>query len=121
MTVQKKTEQSTTNVEDSQRSVAKKPDKKVVVGEDFSDQALRGFLTAPSVGSEPADFTRLRVAYQSLPVSAFERFLAIVAEQSLPINPQNGLGRSFLSFLECHPAQAAYAEVLRQKLMSNGL
>lgn len=96
--------------------VVKKPDKKVVIGESFSHQALMQFIAVKPVGDEPIDFTRLRVAYQSLPLEAFSVFLDVLVEHGLPLNPENHNGCSFVAFLERHPAQLDYAQILRQKL-----
>lgn len=98
--------------------VVKKPDKKVVIGEVISDQALVAFLTVRKCRHEPMDFTRLRVAYQSLPAEAFGLFLDLLVERELPLNPSNAQGCSFVSFLEKHPAQLVYAQLLRQRLDS---
>jgi hypothetical protein len=98
--------------------VVKKPDKKAVIGETFSQSALEDFLSVMHVQGESKDFGRLRVAYQTMPPEAFDAFLCLVAARGLPLNPKNAKGVSFLSHLDRHPAQSIYAALLRQKLQN---
>lgn len=96
--------------------VVKKPDKKVVIGEAFSHEALAEFLSVRPIAGEPEDFTRLRVAYQSLPAEAFAQFLDLIITLNFPLNPSNAHGCSFASFLSKHPSQLVYAQLLAQRL-----
>ncbi|MEJ2681094.1 MAG: PA4642 family protein [Gammaproteobacteria bacterium] len=98
-------------------AMVKRPDKKVVMGETFSDEALESFLCVAPTSREPADFCRLRVAYQFMPVVAFERFLDLLLTRGKAINPCDEKGRSFLSYLESNVNQTEYAMALKSRLL----
>ena len=65
---------------------------------------------------ESEDYCRMRVAYQSMPLEAFERFLDLAQSRGKNVNPPDGAGRFFLQLLEGNVSQREYGEALKRRL-----
>ena len=94
----------------------KRPDKTVVIGDLFSDAVLESYLHVVVPSGESEDYCRMRVAYQSMPLEAFERFLDLAQSRGKNVNPPDGAGRFFLQLLEGNVSQREYGEALKRRL-----
>ena len=90
----------------------KRPDKKVVTGEAFTEEQLLAFIPQQREDSV-ACFLTLQRAYRSLPIDAFTDFLVLWQQRAYEVNPINVEGESFLQHLQKHSNQLEYAQALQ--------
>ncbi|HSH12458.1 MAG TPA: PA4642 family protein [Desulfurivibrionaceae bacterium] len=90
------------------------PDKPKVLGEEWSDERVQGFLAlAPYDPAINADFNALIKAYQAMRAEDFERFIGFFVEANRDLNAVNDQGETMLDLISQHGRSAAYAEILQ--------
>ena len=89
------------------------PDKPKVIGEEWSDERVKGFLSIEPYdkGINP-DFNALQKAYQAMRAEDFERFVGFFVEAGRDLNAQNEYGETMLDIILQHRRSAAYADIL---------
>ncbi len=93
-----------------------KKDKQKVLGETFSDERVREFLTGSTVDGEHPDFTALERAYRGMKEDNFATFVTFFVEEGRDINAENANGETFLSVIKAHRHSGPYVATLK----SNG-
>lgn len=70
-------------------------DKKQIIGEEMTDEAIKLFLNAEPADQTPAPLHKLLRAYHSLRLHDFERFLIFFKAEGLPLTITNKEGQDF--------------------------
>lgn len=83
-------------------------DKKQIIGEAMTDEAIKFFLNAEPADATPAPLHKLLRAYHSLRIEDFERFLNFFKEQGLPLDIQNVEGKNFAELITDHRLAKPY-------------
>jgi len=91
-----------------------KKDKQKVIGEDLTDERIKGLLDFKSYDDNPQDFMILLNAYRQLRPFDFERLLAHFVEAGHDINVQNTDGETLLQIVSSHNKSAEYADALKK-------
>ncbi len=94
----------------------KRPDKKGVFGEVFSEIQLRAFFDTEPVGNNNKDFAILLRAYRSLPVEAFEDFIPLFIEGGFNLKALNAKNETFLDYIKPNQSQQSYVVILERHL-----
>ena len=90
------------------------PDKPKVIGEEWSDERVRGFLAIkPHDKAINADYNALLKAYQAMRAEDFERFIRFFAESGRDLNAVNDQNETILDLISQHRRSAAYADLLK--------
>lgn len=91
------------------------PDKPKVIGEEWSDERVKGFLEiSPYDSAISADFNALIKAYQAMIAEDFERFVGFFVEAGRDLNAVDENGETILDLVSRHRRSTAYAETLRK-------
>lgn len=90
-----------------------KKDKKKVLGETFSDDRVREFLTVETVGETDPDFTAIERAYRGMKADNFETFVKFFVEEGKNINCTNAEGKTFLQVISTHRHAEPYITALK--------
>lgn len=93
--------------------MALKKDKKKVIGETFTDDRVKEFLTVTNVGTTDPDFTALERAYRGMKADNFETFVKFFVEEGKNINCTNANGDSFLQSIAKHRHAGPYLSALK--------
>ncbi|MBF7730538.1 PA4642 family protein [Pseudomonas sp. N040] len=88
-------------------------DKKQVIGEAISDEAIKLYL-----GVEPADDTppalhKLIKAYRGLRIDDFERFVGFFVAAGYALDARDASGRDFIALIADQRQAEPYIEVIR--------
>ncbi|MBG6528639.1 PA4642 family protein [Pseudomonas aeruginosa] len=88
-------------------------DKKQIIGEEISDEAIKLFL-----GGEPADDTppslhKLIKAYRGLRIDDFERFLTFFREAGYDLDARDAKGNDFVALVADQRPAVPYIEALQ--------
>ena len=90
------------------------PDKPKVLGEEWSDERVKGFLAIePHDSAINPDFNALLKAYQAMRAEDFERFVGFFVESGRDLNAKNDQGETILDLISQHGRSVAYAETLK--------
>jgi hypothetical protein len=90
------------------------PDKPKVIGEEWSDERVKGFLAIePYDRTINQDFNALLKAYQAMRAEDFERFIGFFVEAGRDLNAVNDQGETILDLISQHRRSTAYADTLR--------
>jgi ankyrin repeat protein len=90
------------------------PDKPKVIGEEWSDERVKGFLgLEPYDASINADFNALQKAYHAMREEDFERFVTFFVEAGRDLNARNAHGETILDIISQHRRSTAYADALK--------
>jgi hypothetical protein len=91
------------------------PDKPKVIGEEWSDERVKGFLAIePYDRAINPDFNALLKAYQAMRAEDFERFVGFFVEAGRDLNAVNERGETILDLISQHRRSTAYADTLKQ-------
>ncbi|WP_150911864.1 PA4642 family protein [Marinobacter halotolerans] len=91
------------------------PDKPKVIGEEWSDERVKGFLAIePYDSAVNPDFNALLKAYQAMRAEDFERFVGFFVEAGRDLNGVNERGETILDLISQHRRSTAYADILKQ-------
>ncbi len=74
-------------------------DKKQIIGEDMTDEAIKVFLNAEPADQTPAPLHKLLRAYHSLRLHDFQRFLTFFKAEGLPLTIKNSAGQGFAELI----------------------
>jgi len=90
------------------------PDKPKVIGEEWSDERVKGFLAIePYDAAINDDFNALQKAYFAMRAEDFERFVGFFVEAGRDLNAQNERGETMLDIISQHRRSTAYAKTLK--------
>jgi hypothetical protein len=91
---------------------SERKDKKIVEGEVFDDDRIRGFLNVlPPVGCDP-DYHALEIAYRGMRAEDFARFVTFFLEAGRNIDAKNPQDKTLLQVLSKYRLAAEYAACL---------
>ncbi|MBL4584127.1 MAG: PA4642 family protein [Pseudomonadales bacterium] len=91
-----------------------KKDKVKVLGEEWSDERVKGFLDIKPVAGESADFHILLSAYRGMEAEKFSRFVGFYVEAGRDINATNTRGESLHRIVSQHACNKEYKDALAQ-------
>lgn len=80
-------------------------DKKQVIGEEMSDDAIKLFLDFEPADGTPPSLHKLVKAYRGLRIDDFERFLGFFREAGLDLDARDAQGQDFIALI-CDQRQA---------------
>lgn len=87
-------------------------DKKQVIGEEISDEAIQLFLTVEPADDTPPALHKLIKAYRGLRVDDFERFLGFFKAAGYDLNARNAKGEDFVALIQDQRLAEPYIEVI---------
>ena len=88
-------------------------DKKQVIGEEVSDEAIKLFLEPEPADETPASLHKLIKAYRGLRVDDFERFLGFFVEAGLDLNAKDAKGQDFVALIADQRLAEPYIELIK--------
>lgn len=91
-------------------------DKKQIIGEDMTDEAIKFFLNAEPMDDTPAPLHKLLRAYHSLRIDDFARFIVFFKEQGLDLNSQNSTGENFAKIIANQRMAEPYIKVFEEAI-----
>lgn len=89
-----------------------KKDKVKVLGEEWSDERVKGFLNTKPVPGESEDFHILLTAYRGMEAEKFSRFVTFFVEAGRDLNAINQRGETIHSIVSQHACSAEYKDAL---------
>lgn len=92
--------------------LTEKKDKKVVEGEIFDDDRVRGFLNVQPPAGVDADYHALEVAYRGMTPDSFRRFVIFFREAGRNVQATNPQGLTIADMLKQHRHGAEYLAFL---------
>lgn len=91
------------------------PDKPKVIGEEWSDERIQGFLdAAPWDPGISADYQILLKAYRAMRAGDFERFIGFFRAEGRDLNAEDEQGRTLLDLVSQHRRSEEYARILER-------
>jgi len=91
------------------------PSQPKVVGEDWSDERVKGFLNITCYDENTdADFHVLREAYEHMVAYDFARFVGFFLDCGRNLNALNERGETILDRVSQHASHQEFADVLRK-------
>ena len=88
-------------------------DKKQVIGEEISDEAIKLFLDLQPADDTPPALHKLIKAYRGLRIDDFERFLGFFKAAGLDLNAQDAQGRDLVALIADQRQAEPYIEALQ--------
>lgn len=88
-------------------------DKKQVIGEEISDDAIRAFLAAEPADATPPALHKLVKAYRGLRIDDFERFVEFFCADGYALDARDASGRDFIALIQDQRQAEPYIEVIR--------
>ena len=88
-------------------------DKKQVIGEEVSDEAIKLFLEPEPADETPASLHKLIKAYRGLRVDDFERFLGFFVEAGFDLNAKDAKGQDFVALIADQRLAEPYLELIK--------
>lgn len=85
-------------------------DKKQVIGEDMSDEAIKVYLTMEPAGETPPALHKLLKAYRGLRIGDFERFLVFFREAGYDLTTAD----AFIAQVQDQRQAEPYIEAIRE-------
>ena len=74
-------------------------EKKQVIGEEISDDAIKLFLVAEPADDTPPSLHKLLKAYRGLRIDDFEKFLTFFKEAGYDLNAKDAQGQDFIALI----------------------
>lgn len=97
----------------TQEVITERKDKKVVEGEVFDDNRVRGFLNVLPPAGVDADYHALEVAYRGMTPDSFERFVRFFREAGRNVQARNPQGETIVDVMKCHRHADEYLPFLQ--------
>lgn len=88
-------------------------DKKQVIGEEMSDDAIKLFLDFEPADSTPPSLHKLVKAYRGLRIDDFERFLGFFREAGLDLDARDAQGQDFIALIRDQRQAEPYIEAVQ--------
>ena len=88
-------------------------DKKQVIGEEISDEAIKLYLAVEPADATPPALHKLIKAYRGLRVDDFERFIGFFLAAGYTLEARDSSGKDFIALIEDQRQAEAYIEVIR--------
>lgn len=88
-------------------------DKKQVIGEEMSDDAIKLFLDFEPADGTPSSLHKLVKAYRGLRIDDFERFLGFFREAGLDLNARDAQGQDFIALIRDQRQAEPYIEAVQ--------
>lgn len=88
-------------------------DKKQVIGEEISDEAIKAFLEPEPTDETPASLHKLIKAYRGLRADDFERFLGFFIEAGFDLNAKDAKGQDFVALIADQRQAEPYIELIK--------
>lgn len=88
-------------------------DKKQVIGEEMSDDAIKLFLDFEPADGTPASLHKLVKAYRGLRIDDFERFLGFFREAGLDLDARDAQGQDFIALIRDQRQAEPYIEAVQ--------
>lgn len=88
-------------------------DKKQVIGEEMSDDAIKLFLDFEPADGTPPSLHKLVKAYRGLRIDDFERFLGFFREAGLDLNARDAQGQDFIALIRDQRQAEPYIEAVQ--------
>lgn len=90
-----------------------KKDKAKVLGENFDDARIRGFLNVEHQAGVSRDYRVLERAYRGMIAENFATFVTMFKEEGLDINATNAEGETFLQVISRQRHAQEYIDALK--------
>jgi hypothetical protein len=87
-------------------------DKKQVIGEEISDEAIRLFLTLEPADDTPPALHKLIKAYRGLRIDDFERFVGFFVAAGHDLNARDSAGNDFVALVRDQRLAEPYVDVI---------
>lgn len=87
-------------------------DKKQVIGEEISDDAIKLFLDVEPADATPASLHKLIKAYRGLRVDDFARFVGFFVEAGYDLSARDAQGHDFVALIQDQRNAEPYVEVI---------
>lgn len=88
-------------------------DKKQVIGEEMSDDAIKLFLDFEPADGTPPSLHKLVKAYRGLRIDDFERFLGFFREAGLDLDARDAKGQDFIALIRDQRQAEPYIEAVQ--------
>ena len=88
-------------------------DKKQVIGEEITDEAIKLFLEPEPADDTPPSLHKLIKAYRGLRVDDFGRFLTFFVEAGYDLDSKDSKGRTFVELIADQHQAEPYIESVR--------
>ena len=88
-------------------------DKKQVIGEEISDEAIKLFLDLQPADDTPPALHKLIKAYRGLRVDDFERFVGFFSAAGYALDACDASGKDFIELIQDQRQAEPYIEVIR--------
>ncbi|WP_165667207.1 PA4642 family protein [Metapseudomonas otitidis] len=88
-------------------------DKKQVIGEEMSDDAIKLFLDFEPADGTPPSLHKLVKAYRGLRIDDFERFLGFFREAGLDFDARDAQGQDFIALIRDQRQAEPYIEAIQ--------
>lgn len=88
-------------------------DKKQVIGEEMSDDAIKLFLDFEPADGTPPSLHKLVKAYRGLRIDDFERFLGFFREAGLDLDARDAQGQDFIALIHDQRQAEPYIEAVQ--------
>ncbi len=88
-------------------------DKKQVIGEEISDDAIKVYLSVEPADATPPALHKLIKAYRGLRVDDFERFLGFFKAAGYALDERDANGKGFIELIEDQRQAEPYIELIR--------
>ncbi|WP_107331916.1 PA4642 family protein [Metapseudomonas otitidis] len=88
-------------------------DKKQVIGEEMSDDAIKLFLDFEPADGTPPSLHKLVKAYRGLRIDDFERFLGFFREACLDLDARDAQGQDFIALIRDQRQAEPYIEAVQ--------
>ena len=89
-------------------------DKKQVIGEEISDEAIQLFLTVEPADDTPPSLHKLIKAYRGLRIDDFGRFLTFFKEAGYDLDGKDEQGQTFVDIIKDQRNADEYIELIDQ-------
>lgn len=90
-------------------------DKKQIIGDEISDEAIKLFLLAEPADDTPASLHKLIKAYRGLRVDDFERFVGFFVAEGYDLAAVDSKGQDFAALIADQRGAEPYIEVISAK------
>lgn len=88
-------------------------DKKQVIGEEISDDAIRLFLGVEPADDTPPSLHKLVKAYRGLRIDDFEKFLGFFKEAGYDLDAKDAKGSDFIALIQDQRLAEPYVEAVK--------
>lgn len=87
-------------------------EKKQIIGEEISDEAIKVFLKAEPADDTPPSLHKLFKAYRGLRIDDFERFISFFVEAGFDLNARNAKGEDLVALIQDQRNAEPYIEAI---------